>query len=278
MSHPPDNLPHHEIIKAKRSTSQWLIMVHGLTQNKNLFNKQIPEFKDDLNLLLIDLPGHGGSSKIKGPYGLSEYAHAIHQVIAHHNIVNSIFWGTHIGAGAGLLLACQKPKLFSSLILEGPVFPGRNFPLVSKLLGKIAKVIATKGLTAAKEIWWQDGPWFSIMQENPIECRAADQLKLIQEFEGLPWFPEKRSNVIINPIETQLAKLTCPILIINGEHDVPEFIEIARELYERIPNAQQKTIAQAGGFPLWEYPKEVNSVVKKFIQSMSEKNGSALSN
>ncbi|GAA6211165.1 2-succinyl-6-hydroxy-2,4-cyclohexadiene-1-carboxy late synthase [Hyphomicrobiales bacterium 4NK60-0047b] len=268
MSHPPDNLPHHEIIKAKRSTSQWLIMVHGLTQNKNLFNKQIPEFKDDLNLLLIDLPGHGGSSKIKGPYGLSEYAHAIHQVIAHHNITNSIFWGTHIGAGAGLLLACQKPNLFSSLILEGPVFPGRNFPLVSKLLDKIAKVKATKGLTAAKETWWQNGPWFSIMQQKPIECRAADQLNLIEEFKGLPWLPEQKSNIKINPIETQLTKINCPTLIINGEHDVPEFIEIANELYERIPNAKQKRIAEAGGFPLWEYPKTVNEAVKTFIQSL----------
>jgi len=265
------NLSHHEIIKAQLPTSQCLVMVHGLTQNKKLFNKQIPEFKDNFNLLLIDLPGHGGSSNIKGPYGISEYAQAIDQVITHHGISRPIFWGTHLGAGAGLVLASQKPELFSSLILEGPVFPGRNFPLVSDLLDKISKTISAKGLTIAKEIWWQEGPWFSIMQKRPIECRAADQLKIIEEFKGYPWLPEQKSTVEIASIELQLAKLTCPTLIINGEHDVPEFTEIARELYERIPNAQQKTIAQAGGFPLWEHPKEVNSIVQKFIQSMSEK-------
>jgi pimeloyl-ACP methyl ester carboxylesterase len=265
----PKNLAHHEIIKAPHSSSPWLVMVHGLTQNKSLFEKQIPEFQIKNNLLLIDLPGHGASSNTEGSYGLNEYANAIEKVINHHYIPSPNFWGTHIGAGAGLLLACQKPHFFSSLILEGPIFPGRNFPLVSKLLEKIAKTISTKGLTAAKEIWWQEGPWFSIMQEKPIECRAANQLKIIEEFKGYPWLSEKQSNVKINPIEAQLAKLTCPTLIINGEHDVPEFIEIANELHERIPNAEQKIIAQAGGFPLWEYPKTVNKAVKTFIKSQS---------
>lgn len=263
----PKNLAHHEIVKGPHSSSPWLVMVHGLTQNKSLFKRQIPEFNLNNNLLLIDLPGHGSSSDIKGPFGLNEYANAIEQVINHHYIPSPNFWGTHIGAGAGLLIACQKPNFFSSLILEGPIFPGQNFPLVSKLLEKIANTISTKGLTTAKEIWWQEGPWFSIMHKKPIECRAADQLKLIEEFKGKPWLQEQKSNLTINPIEQKLAKLKCPILIINGEHDVPEFVEIAKELKDKIPNAKQKTIPQAGGFPLWEYPTEVNEVVKKFIQS-----------
>ena len=56
--------------------SQWITMVHGISQDMRVFSAQIDAFRADYRLLLIDLPGHGGSAARPGPYGMTEFAAA----------------------------------------------------------------------------------------------------------------------------------------------------------------------------------------------------------
>jgi pimeloyl-ACP methyl ester carboxylesterase len=59
------------------------------------------------------------------------------------------------------------------------------------------------------------------------------------------------------------------VLLVNGEHDVEDFLRVADELECSLPNVQRATIPGAGGFPLWEFPAEVNSRVRRFLEGVS---------
>lgn len=244
-------------------------MVHGVSQNQGLFDRQIAFFQDSYNIILIDLPGHGTATEIPGPYGMTEFAEHIEQCVGHANVLTCNFWGTHLGASAGLILACKKPTIFQSLILEGPVYPGRVIPEVANLLSRVSSTAQTQGIEAARHIWWEQGPWFDVMRQNPDVCRAQEQLEMINEFSGQPWMDSGLVTRSLDPIDQQLKSLNVPTLIMNGEHDMAEFFAVAEALAQQLPNVSRATIPNGGGFPLWEYPDHVNEIVAKFLNTQA---------
>ncbi len=256
-----------ETVTEAGPAAPWIVLVHGVSQDRRVFDRQVAAFRGDHRLLLIDLPGHGLSADLPGPYGIQEYAGSIAEALAAAGIERCHFWGTHIGAGAGLLLACARPALFASLILEGPVFPGRPLPAVAETLARVAATARSDGIAAARTLWWQEGGWFEVMRARPEDCRAAAQRAMIEDFEGRPWLDSGLVSRPIPPIDAALKGLDLPVLIVNGEHDLPDFLAAADALAALLPNCRRSSIPEAGGFPLWEFPEQVNAVVRAFLAS-----------
>ncbi len=246
-----------------------MAMVHGISQDHRVFDKQVGALRDSHRLILIDLPGHGLSADLSGPYGIPEFADAISGALEQAGIGRARFWGTHLGAASGLMLACKVPDLFEALIVEGTVFPGRAIPSVSAFLGRVASVAQQNGIEAAREIWWHEGGWFDVMRENPVICRAEQQREIIADFGGGPWLDPGLASKPIPPLDTALSNLTAPVLIMNGEHDLPDFLNAARALDEILPNSRRASIPGAGGFPLWEHSQPVNDVARAFLGALS---------
>ena len=258
----------YQVIASSRADAPWITMVHGVSQDHRVFDRQVEAFREQYRLLLVDLPGHGLSSELPGPYGLREFASSIAGALQAAGIAQTHFWGTHIGAGAGLFQACQSPHVFSSLILEGPVFPGRVLPSVTEAIANVKHVAQQDGIEAAREVWWREGAWFSVMRARPKECRAAEQRAIIDDFTGRPWLDDGLAPSPFASIDDLLAQLEKPVLIMNGEHDVVEFVDAADALEAVLPNCRRAVIKEAGGFPLWEFPERVNQEVRRFLEDL----------
>lgn len=257
----------YEIIDDLGAGAPWLLMVHGISQNRRVFSNQVSFFRATYRLLLVDLPGHGLSSDIPGPYGLDEYAASIAGAMDDAGVTGAVFWGTHLGAAAGLLLGCREAARFSALILEGPVFPGRSMPAVAQVLASVGETARIKGLAAARKLWWEEVGWFDVMRDRPEECRAVSQIAIIDEFEGAPWLDPG----LIGPVtlsEENLRTLGQPVLIMNGEHDLPDFLKAANDLSALIPDCRRVSVRDGGGFPFWEFPDRVNKKVRAFLHSL----------
>ena len=264
MSNSTGHTPSYEVVATAAAEAPWITMVHGISQDRRVFARQVADFRSDYRLLLIDLPGHGGSAELPGPYGVQEFASAIAAALDAAAIGPTHFWGTHIGAGAGLLLACRAPDRFRSLLLEGPVFPGRPMPGLSDLLAVVLETARTQGMAAARALWWQAG-WFDVMRAHPETCRAAEQRAIVDDFAGRPWLDGGLTTRAIDPIDDLLARLTVPVLIMNGQHDLPDFLMAAEALHGLLPDCRRMSIEQAGGFPFWEFPGQVNPLAKRFF-------------
>jgi pimeloyl-ACP methyl ester carboxylesterase len=257
---------HYEIIDAAPPGAACIALVHGVSQDHRLFDRQVDLLKSEYRLIAIDLPGHGLSADLPGPFGLQEYADSIFGALHEGGIAHCHFWGTHLGAGAGLLLACREPTLFLSLILESPVFPGRRLPYVSEFLSRIATIATTKGMETAREVWWQEGGWFDVIRARPEECRALEHRAMVDDFGGAPWLDAGLVSRPMPAIDDRAAALPVPILIVNGEHDLVDFVEAADALQAILARCYRCAIPEAGGFPLWEFPETVNEVVRDFLR------------
>ncbi len=243
----------------------WLVLVHGVSQDHRLFDRQVEAFRSDFNLILIDLPGHGLSSDLPGPYTPEAFSNAISASLDQAAIEHCHLWGTHLGATALLLSALANPGRVQSLVLEAPVVPGLALPSVSRLLKRIRRLVIREGMSAARNLWWHEGAWFDQIRADPIARRAQAQWAMIEDFQGAPWV-----STALVPSATEfemgaLAALNCPCLIINGAQDLADFLEAATFLATTLSDARRVRIADCGGFPLWERPLETNSLVRDFL-------------
>ena len=262
------DLPHASTIASAGKTKPWLTLVHGASQHSGLFSAQVEAFQPDYRLLLIDLPGHGRSSALPGPYGLAEYARSVLAAIRAAKIERTHFWGTHTGAGIALMLAAQHPQLIESLILDGAILPGVDLPYVTARYARARKTAQERGVEAARAEWFRESRWFDVIRERPEECRAKEHWDLIAGFSGRPWLDPSAPEPV-PPVRPALARIAQPVLLVNGEHDVEDFIRVADELESSMENVQRVTVPGAGGFPLWEFPAEVNSLVRRFLAALT---------
>jgi len=258
------DVPHFEMIASAGETRPWITMVHGASQHSGLFSAQVEAFQADYRLLLIDLPGHGRSSARPGPYGLAEYARGVLAAIHAAQVERTHFWGTHTGAGVALMLAAQHPQLIASLVLDGAILPGVDLPYVTAALARAKQTARERGVEAARAEWFRESRWFDAIRARPAECRAKAHWELIAGFSGKPWTDPSQAEPVA-PIRPALARIAQPALLVNGEHDVEDFIRVADELESALADVQRATLPGAGGFPLWECPAEVNALVRQFL-------------
>jgi pimeloyl-ACP methyl ester carboxylesterase len=113
-------------IKYLHSTNtQWVTFVHGAGGSSAIWHKQIKAFKEDFNVLLIDLRGHGKSKepiykKIKR-YTFDSISDEIIQVLDHLKIASSHFIGISLGTILIREITERYPERTSSLIMAGAV-------------------------------------------------------------------------------------------------------------------------------------------------------------
>jgi len=249
-------------------TAPWLAMVHGMAQDHRIFTSQIAFFKDSYRILLIDLPGHGLATDVPGPYGHMEMMAYLRTVLDQAAIGPTHYWGTHTGTAVGLLLAVREPERFKSLILEGPVISGHSMPYVTETLGRASSVARTEGVQAAIQQVFADAGWYDVVRARPEECRMEEQWDIISEFSGAPWTFEGQP-MPANISDEELKALIVPTLIYNGVNDLGDFFNVSDRIKRNLVNVTHEIIPDAGGFPAWEFPFQVNDMVRKFLTKLS---------
>ncbi|MEL6623224.1 MAG: alpha/beta hydrolase [Pseudomonadota bacterium] len=250
-------------------TAEWIVMVHGMSQDSRVFDRQIQAFQSRYRILLVDLPGHGAATEMSGPFGHVEFADHVAKAMRAYEIPSAIIWGTHTGATIGLLLAVRSPRLVGSLVLEGPVVPGRNPPVVVELIEAARDRIRHQGREEALQSWWADSCWFDSMRQNPEAFRADAHRAIIEEFSCAPWLAGT-AGATVGDIRPGLSRITQPVLIYNGAGDHPDFFAARDEITSRVHHAEVAVIDGAGGFPAWEMPDAVNARVHAFLDARSK--------
>ena len=113
-------------IKYEHPTSQdWVTFIHGAGGSSSIWFKQIKDFKNDFNVLLIDLRGHGKSKdhkyEVLKKYSFEGIGNEVIQVLDHLQIAKSHFVGISLGTIIIRELSERHPDRLASMILAGAV-------------------------------------------------------------------------------------------------------------------------------------------------------------
>ncbi|MBP6099685.1 MAG: alpha/beta fold hydrolase, partial [Flavobacterium sp.] len=114
-----------------KESDQWVTFVHGAGGSSSIWFKQIREFQNEFNVLLLDLRGHGNSNSSKGKYTFSAIADDILEVLDYLKINRSHFIGISLGTILIRQLAETNPSRVQSMTMGGAIL---KFNVRSRIL------------------------------------------------------------------------------------------------------------------------------------------------
>jgi pimeloyl-ACP methyl ester carboxylesterase len=205
-----------------------LLLLHGFGESMSVWAPYVPALCTRYDVVLLDLRGHGRSTNRTDRFS---FRAASDDVLAlmdqlHHRYFRAL--GVSAGAIVLLHVAVREPARVVSLALVGaaPYLP-------PQARERIRRIAADKDTL----------PYLRRFATRGDEQAAS----LNEQFSAL-------ASSVDDPAFTppQLATITAPTLIVQGDRDEFFPVEMALELYRSIPNAYLRIYPNGGHEPIYE--------------------------
>lgn len=144
---------------------QPIILLHGNSENLNIFDKLVEQLKNEYKVYAIDSRCHGESDDPEEiSYDLM--AQDVIEFIKTLNLNKSILYGFSDGGIIGILVAIKEPDILSKAIVSGanvtPDALSKMFMIITKIMGFFTK-----------------NKLFKMMQNEPnITCEELQSIKI----------------------------------------------------------------------------------------------------
>ncbi|HZQ27867.1 MAG TPA: alpha/beta hydrolase [Acidimicrobiales bacterium] len=240
-----------------------VVLVHGLLFSYRLMER-VAGFLTGHRVLLLDLHGHGRSSKPTDPsrYSWAELAADITGLLDALDIDQAVVGGLSLGANATLAFARDNPDRCRALIFEMPVLMrGHRFaqPAFTGLAG-----VYTKGRRVLR-------PVARAVNRLPLP-KNLPELAALRDMAGQD--PSVAAAVIHGllsepPLAADaetLAGLTMPALVIGHARDPLHVLDDARDLAAELPHAHLVETSSIAHYRL--HPAELAAELQAFLDAL----------
>ena len=212
-----------------------LVFLHGLLLDGQMNRRLAADLADAGNtVILLDLPGHGGSDKPRhaSAHRIDSYAHYVVALLDELGIDEAVVGGVSLGANVSLQVAVQAPDRVRGLVVEMPVLewavPAAAMVFLPLLLGVhyAAPVVRALASIARQLPGTRIAPLDSVvsmLSSEPEEAAAVLHGMLVG-----PVTPTYEDRLAIN----------VPALVIGHKIDVIHPFTDADHLARQLPNAR----------------------------------------
>jgi len=243
----------------------WVVLVHGAGGSSSIWFRQLRAYRDEFNVLLVDLRGHGGSAALGGgigrtPYTFEALSRDVIDVLDDAGIEAAHFVGISLGCLIIRTIAELAPERVRSMVLGGAIVRLNLRSRVLVLLGNALKRVLPF-MWLYRIYAWIILPRAGHRESRMIFVREAQKLAR-KEF--LRWF---RLTMEIKPVLRLFEERDSgiPTLYLMGEED-HMFLPAARLIAARHCNAVLHVLERCGHVCNIERPALFNHLSIQFIQ------------
>ena len=263
--------------------------LHGNGFCAGTYTPFISHLTDVLHIIASDVRGHGDSvhlnhRRIRNWHVFVEDLKTVIEQVMTPPVLGI---GHSLGAVTTYMAAAGYPQLFSGLILIDPVIlPRKTLWLIAamKLLGLAGNIPLAKaarrrrrnfqGKTEALKLFTAGRGIFKNWSEEFVHAYLkCGLLEKDAETAVLKCDPELEAQIFESaPLDVwkYAPRISCPVLLIRGEHSDKISADSARRLNRLIADYEQQTIAKAGHFIPMEKPAQCASVIMDFVHRKIE--------
>lgn len=237
-----------------------VLLVHGMGLDARMWIDQVEALGSECRMIRPDLRGFGRSPRDRS----IPYSHAADLValLDHLGIHEVVLVGLSMGGMIALELVLAHPDRIRSLVLLDSVVDDVPFdPGIATDYGKVRPAMASEGIAAARRTFLACG-WFGPARRDPSV--AARLQAMVEEYGGSDWAGDD-PHTDRGPLYQRLGELDLPTTVVAGALDVPSFLEMARQMSQRIPNARHVVIPNAGHMVNMEAPEAVNTLLREVV-------------
>ena len=247
-----------------------VVLIHGYTDNARDWVPVLPYLSKRFRLILVDIRGHGKSSKPECCYTRLDFAYDIKLLLDALSIQRAAVIGHSLGSVIAQTVAEYWPERTDRVVLissTGGRPPGSTAPPQFDYATEIRKLKDPIDPDSPFMIAWWDSP----TPVNPDFIRrqrqdaAAIPLKvwLAVLDEALP------SATAYVDLQSTLPRLKAPTLLIWGSKDPIMEEPLRKTLRDALPGAQVKVFEGLGHNPFWEDPAAVTGVINTFLGAVN---------
>jgi pimeloyl-ACP methyl ester carboxylesterase len=171
----------------------------------------------------------------------------------------SVLVGNSFGGRVALETAVLRPALVTALVLVAPALPGHpGSPELDAVDEREEELYEAGDYAGAAELmvetWVPGAP--AAVQDYVREAQER-----AYELPEPTWLPQ-----LDPPLADRLAEVRCPVLLVDGDLDRPEFHAIADRLERELPDVRGRVrIAGAHHLPNLERPADFDAAVLPFL-------------
>ncbi|MDG6143514.1 alpha/beta fold hydrolase [Lactococcus formosensis] len=204
-----------------------LLLLHGNSQNSNIFKRLIKRLKGYYTCISIDTRGHGKSLFYGKKLSFNRLMQDVLEVVQAEDLKSINLLGFSDGANIAMLLASKYPTRINRLILNA----GN-----STYAGLYALVRFTvKFLNICAHMLRRPSPALQLLLEDSLQSM------------------------------NELEKITAPTLVINGQFDVVKTSH-AHDIARHIPNSQFCIIPWGSHLSFYFRPTNFSRIVRHFLE------------
>jgi 3-oxoadipate enol-lactonase len=243
-----------------------VVLVHEAIGDSRMWGPQWQTFPRAHRTVRYDMRGFGES-----PIGPGTYSHARDLVglLDEVGLERTSLVGGSLGGRVALEVAVAQPDRIEKLVLMDPGGPGGEWSEETQAGWAEEDAALERGdLDAAVEVnlrMWVDGPNRAPedVDQGVRELVAQMQRRSLEL--QLPVAEEADEELLVDGLSERVGEVTAPTLVLTGELDQPDILEIADRLARDIPDARRATIPDAAHAPSLERPEEFDRLVLEFL-------------
>lgn len=242
-----------------------IAMLHGFLVDSGQWDEEFAALAESHRVLRYDLRGFGRSSMPATPFSSHE---DLARVLDAANIERTALIGCSGGGGTALDFALAHPQRVSALALIGTGYWGyyaKRTPEAQAFWAAVASGDPEALLDTSLRTFL-DGPRRTPAQSS-AEARARIAAMSTWNFsrdDGYWKHGSLQRNPAV-PAPERLAELGMPVLLIVGEEDQPEVIELSERLAAGLPDARLVRVPDAGHHVNIERPDVVLPLLREFF-------------
>ena len=236
---------------------------------------------DFVTIVAIHPRGSGLSGPASGDaYLLPDYASDVEALRKHLGLEKPMLMGWSHGGMVALEYAVNYPDSLSKLILfdtsayfgeflndvEASVQVFKDEPWFEDALDALKKEWAGEYQTDEDmgRLWQREKKFYFKKFDARAQAYTERTKDSLIKVAPLRVFNEKEAPTF--DLRPHLKKIKVPTLVIVGRQDFITNVDMAKEMVERIPNAQLEIFEESGHFGIVEEPEKFYRVIKEFVE------------
>lgn len=247
-----------------------VVLIHGYTDSARDWVPMLPYLSKQYRLILVDIRGHGQSSKPECCYTRLDFAYDIKLLLDALGVRKADIVGHSLGSIIAQTFAEYWPERTAHVVLissTGGEPPGRPKKPGFDFAAEIRKL---------KEPIDPDSPFMIAWWDSPTPVDPDFIRRQRKDAAGIPlrvWLAVLDQALpaanVYGDLQSTLPRLKAPTLLIWGSKDPIMEEDVRQSLRDALPHAQVKIFDGLGHNPFWEDPKGVADAVNAFLKTPS---------
>jgi pimeloyl-ACP methyl ester carboxylesterase len=252
-----------------------VVLIHGMAGSLDTWDPVFAELAESCDVIAIDLPGHGASSRFRADYSLGSLAAAVRDVLDDLGVKSATIVGHSLGGGIAMQFMYQFPERCERLVLVSSGGLGQEVTPMLRAL-----TVPGAGLALAGAARLQHSPRVAAVGRalRPFAGRVWNDLPYMLRQMATLDDPETRASFLgtiqavidvrgqrVSAIDRLHLASGLPTMIVWGERDRMIPISHGRDAAALIPNCEFYPIPGAGHYPHEDDPRQFAQLLAAFV-------------